>query len=267
MKRLICLLLLSVLLLTGCGKEVPEEPAETQPQTKTVYVHKSLTRTQGDTTGRTDYIYNDENRLTDVVVSDGQGKELHRYLVTCDENGNPIEWASASGNTVTYTYDAQGRTLRTETYTGETFMTSTEYIWSGDLRVSVIVKTGLQEQRTEYAYDEKGGLTRQDLYSSGMLSSYGLYTLNEAGKPAQCSTFDQEGNPVGIVTYEYEGNTEKRITTDHQGKVLQTQIMTYDDQGNLLKSDLIDSGGALVSSEIHEWLSVEVPYETPRASI
>ena len=266
MKRLLCLLL-PVLLLAGCGKNVPEEPVETQPQTKTVYVHKSLTRTQGGTTGRTDYIYNEENLLTDVVISDAEGKELQRYLVTCDENGNPVEWGSAAGNTVTYTYDAQGRTLRTETYTDETLMTSTEYTWSGNLRVSVTVKTASQEQRTEYAYDDKGGLTRQDLYVSGVLNGYGLYTLNEEGKPVQCSTFDQENNSTGTVTYEYEGTTEKRITADAQGTVLQTQILTYDDQGNLLKSDLVDSGGAVVISEIHEWMSIEVPDTSPRASI
>jgi len=266
MKRLLCLLL-PVLLLAGCGQDVPEEPVETQPQTKTVYVHRSLTRTQGDTTGRTDYIYNDENLLTDVIVSDAEGKELQRYLVTCDGNGNPVEWASAAGNTVTYTYDAQGRTLRTETYSGETFMTSTEYIWSGDLRISTTVKTASMEQRTEYTYDDKGCLTRQDMYYSGILTSYGLITLNDDGKPAQCSTFDQEGNPTGTVTYEYEGATEKRITADAQGTVLQTQILTYDDHGNLLKSDLVDYGGAVVSSEVHEWMSIEVPYEAPRASI
>ena len=266
MKRLLCLLL-PVLLLAGCGKNVPEDPVETQPQSKTVYVHKSLTRIQGDTTGRTDYIYDEENRLTDVIVSNAQGEELHRYLVTCDENGNPIEWASAAGNTVTYTYDTQGRTLRTETYNGETFMTSTEYNWSGNLRISTTVKTALQEQRTEYTYDDKGGLTRQDLYAGGVLSSYGLYTLNEAGKPAQCETFDPEGNPVVEVTYEYNGNTEKRITSDLQGKVLQTQIMTYDDAGNLLQNDLVDSTGSVVSSEVHEWLPIEVPYTSLRASI
>lgn len=267
MKRLLCLLLLPVLLLAGCAKDEPEEPVETQPTTKTVYVHSSITRTQGETTNRTDYIYNEENLLTDVIVSDAEGKELHRYLVTCDESGNPIEWASSAGTTVTYTYDAQGRTLRTETYAGETFMTSTEYNWSGDLRVSVTVKTSLQEQRTEYTYDDKGGLTRQDLYISGILSSYGLYTLNEGGKPALCKTFDPEGSPVGEVTYEYEGTTEKRITADSHGTVLQTQILTYDAQGNLLNNDLIDYGGAVVSSEVHEWIPIEVPAEVPRASI
>ena len=266
MKRILCLLA-AALLLTGCGEKAPEEPVETEPAVKTVYLHKSITRTQGNTTGRTDYIYNDENLLTDVIVSDGTGKELQRYLVDCDENGNPVEWTSAAGSTVLYTYDTQGRTLRTETYTGDTLMTSTEYNWSGDLRVSVTVKTPTQEQRTEYTYDDKGCMTRQDLYTGGVLSSYGLYTLNDDGKPAQCSTFGPDGNPVAEVRYEYDGKTEKRITADLQGTVLQTQILTYDDHGNLLKSDLVDYGGAVVSSEVHEWMAIEVPSDAPRASI
>ena len=266
MKRLLCLLAVA-LLLTGCGEQAPEEPVETEPTVKTVYLHKSITRTQGSITTRTDYIYNDENLLTDVIISDGTGKELQRYLVECDENSNPVEWTSAAGSTVFYTYDTQGRTLRTETYTGDTLMTSTEYTWSGDLRVSVTVKTSTQEQRTEYTYDDKGYMTRQDLYAGGVLNSYGLYTLNDAGKPIQCSTFDSDGNPVAQVTYEYEGLTEKRTTADLQGTVLQTQILTYDEHGNLLQSDLLDANGPVSSSEVHEWMTVEVPYDAPRAGI
>ena len=266
MKRLLCLLAVA-LLLTGCTGGNPEEPVETEPPTKTVYVHKSITRTQGDTVGRTDYIYNEENLLTDVVISDGLGAELQRYLVSCDENGNPTDWTSASGSTVTYIYDDQGRTLRTDTYTGDTLMTSTQYNWSGELRVSVTVKTPTQEQRTEYTYDDKGYLTRQDLYTGGVLSSDGLYTLNEEGEPVLCSAFDPEGKPVAKITYEYDGTTEKRTTADDHGTVLQTQIMTYDEHGNLLQSDLVDYGGALVSSEVHEWIPIEVPAQVPRAGI
>ena len=172
MKRLLCLLT-TALLLTGCTGNTPEEPVETEPLTKTVFVHQSINRTQGGTTGHTDYIYNEENLLTDVIVSDGEGAELQRYLVTCDENGNPSEWSSA-GSTVNHSYDAQGRPLRTETYSGDTLLTSTEYTWSGELRISVTVKTPTQEQRTEYTYDDKGGLTRQDVYSGGVLTGYGL---------------------------------------------------------------------------------------------
>ena len=268
MKRLLSLLVLLGLILVGCGKEEPILSEETEPvTTKTVYVHRSITRTQGTTTGRTDYLYNDENLLTDVIMSDGDGKELQRYLVTCDENGNPIEWSSAAGNMVTYTYDTQGRTLRTETYAGETLMTSTEDTWSGNLRVSVTVKAATQEQRTEYAYNEKGGLTRQDLYVGGVLSGYGLFTLNEEGKAVLLQTFDPQGNPLTKVIYEYQGNTEKRITTDLQGQVQQTQTFTYDDHGNLLQTDLMDGSGAIMLSEVHEWLPLEVPSEAIRASL
>lgn len=133
MKRLFSALC-AVLLLTGCTAQTPEEPVETLPQTKTVYIHKSITRSQGNTTGRTDYIYDEDNLLTDVIISDASGEELERYLVSCDENGNPVEWSSAAGTSILYTYDAQGRTLRTETYSDDTLLTSTEYTWSGALR-------------------------------------------------------------------------------------------------------------------------------------
>lgn len=265
MKRLFSLLF-AALLLTGCTGKAPEEPVETQPKTKTVYIHKSITRSQGNTIGRTDYIYDEEDQLTDVIISDATDQELERYLVSCDENGNPVEWTSAAGTSILYTYDTQGRTLRTETYSDDILLTSTEYTWSGALRVSVTVKTMTQEQRTEYTYDDKGCLIRQDLYTGGVLTSYGLFTLNDEGKAALCSTFDPQNNPLAEVTYEYEGTTEKRITRDMQGKVLQTQIQTYDEYGNLLENKLTDAGGTELT-EIHEWIGIEVPVDLPRAGV
>lgn len=266
MKRIFSLMC-AALLLTGCAGKEPAEPTDATLGTKTVFVHQSITQIQGQSSSRTDYLYDESSRLSDVIVSDEEGNELQRYLVACDENSNPIEWSSASGTTVLYTYDASGRTLGTETYRDDTLMTSTQYNWSGTLRVSVTVKTATVEQRTEYTYDEKGYMTRQDLYTNGVLSSYGLYTHTDEGKPAQCRTYGAEGNPLAVVIYEYDGSTEKRTTEDLDGSVLQTQILTYDNHGNLLQSDLLDQAGALVSSEIHEWMPIEVPADHPRAGI
>lgn len=123
-----------------------------------------------------------------------------------------------------------------------------------------------QEQRTEYTYDDKGCLIRQDLYIGGVLTSYGLFTLNEDGKAAHCSTFDPQNNPLSEVTYEYDGTTEKRTTTDLQGKVLQIQQQTYDEHGNLLENKLTDASG-IELTEIHEWIGIEVPVDTPRAGV
>ncbi len=265
MKRLVCLLC-AMLLLAGCAGEAPEKPEEPVVQTKTVYLHKSITQSQNNTSSRTEYSYNAQNLLTDVIISDGEGASLQWYLVHCDENGNPIEWSSADGTVIQYTYDAQGRSLRTETYSDDMLLTSTEHTWSGALRVSTTVKTPTQEQRTEYTYDDKGCLTRQDRYVGGVLSTYGLFELNEEGKAVRCNTFDPEGNPIAQVSYEYDLNTEKRITVDLQGTVLQTQTMTYDDHGNLLENKMVDVNGTVLT-EIHEWISIEVPVNVPRASI
>ena len=68
MKKLLYLLPLA-LLLAGCGGEPEDVPTEpTEPETKTVYVHSAITRTQSGVTSRTEYIYNEEDLLTDVIV-------------------------------------------------------------------------------------------------------------------------------------------------------------------------------------------------------
>lgn len=266
MKRLLCLLA-AALLLTGCTGKNPAEPEETEPTVKTVYVHSSISYSSGGVNSRTDYIYNEEDLLTDVIVSDGAGAQLQRYLVTCDENGNPTEWTSAADTTVSYTYDAQGRTLRTETYTGETLMTSTEYTWSGDLRISTTVKTSSQDQRIEYTYDGNDALIRQDAYEGGQLSRYMLLTNGEDGKPLNASLYDVEGNLLSTTTYAYEVGKETATTADAEGKVSVINIKTYDTHGNLLSDEFLDSAGVTLSAELHEWKAVEVPVDVPRASV
>lgn len=266
MKRLLCLLA-AALLLTGCTGKNPEQPEETEPTVKTVYVHSSISYSSGGVNNRTDYIYNEDDLLTDVIVTDGEGTELQRYLVSCDENGNPTQWASAAGSTVHHTYDAQGRLLKTETYTGETLMTSTEYTWSGSLRISTTVKTASQEQRMEYTYDQNGALIRQDAYEGGQLSRYVLYTAGENGKPILSSMYDAEGNLLSGSTYEYEDGKETVTTTDTEGVVGMINVKTYDPQGNLLTDETSDGAGNVLSSEVHEWKAVEVPTESIRASV
>lgn len=269
MKKLL-IALLAVLLLTGCGQKTPEP---TEPATKTVYVHSSITRTSGEAVSHTEYVYDEEARLTDVIVSDAAGQELQRYLVTCDENGNPVRWdtsVSGTASSVAYTYDDRGRTLGTYAYTEDTLVTSTENTFSGDLTVRVTIKSPAQgfEQRTEYTYDEKGNLTRQDQYVGGALMSYGLYSVGEDGKPLSCDNYSSEGELLSVITYACEGTTETRTVTDQSGTlVTQIQVMTYDDHGNLLTSKVTDASGLTISSEVHTWMALEVPADVPRAGV
>ena len=167
MKKWIFALLAVMLLLAGCGQQQPEP---TEPSVKTVWLHSSITRTYADIENHTQYIYNEEGLLTDIIISDGTGAELQRDLVTCDEVGNPVRWdTSVSGlsSSLTYTYDDRGRTLGTYAYTEDELVTSTENTFSGDLQICVTIKSPAQnfEQRTESAYDDKGNLTKTRITS------------------------------------------------------------------------------------------------------
>lgn len=275
MKKLVFLLLTLALLLAGCGNQ-PEttEPttASTVPEEKTVYVHTSITRTDSTATHTTEYLYNDQNILTNVVIRDETGNEVQRYQVSCDENGNPKEWTTTLDgvkSSIAYRFDDRGHTLGTYAYSEDTLITSTEYTWSGDLRVSNTVKAAAQglEQRIEYSYDENNRLTRQDQYVDGELKAYALCTCDDQGRLLISQGYDPEGNPSSTITCTYEGNTETRVTALDNGTVLQTQVLTYDEQNNLLTNTITNGEGSLLSSETHTWMAITVPANSPRASI
>lgn len=277
MKKLLSFLCL-ILLLAGCSRQQQQEnPATadspTEPTGDTVYVHSSITHTADQRTTRTDYCYDEENILTDVIICDAQGEELQRYQITCDENGNPIEWAAnidGAASCITYEYDRNGHILKTETYNNDLPVSSTSYTWSGDLRLSATVLSAAlgYEQRTEYTYNDQGQLQRQDRYTDGVLTAYTVYTLDDNGRPATAQSYAPDGTAGERITYSYfEDKAEALVTTDAQGNVLQTQTLTYDDHGNLLSSILHDAAGMMVSSETHVWMAIQVPEGHPRAGI
>lgn len=275
MKKLISLLLAAALLLSGCGADAePTEPSTepTEAKTKTVYVHSSITRTDSLATNHTEYVYRDNGTLSDVIVTDEAGEEVQRYRVNCDENGNPLDWiATTDGATssIRYSFDQQGHTLGTYVYNNNEPVTSTESTWSGDLRISSTVKAHAQnyEQRIEYTYDENNRLIRQDIYVDGQLTSYSICTCDEEGRLLTSQSYDLEGNENGTITCTYEGTTETRVTTDGSGTVMQTQVRTYDEHGNLQSNTITDGKGKLNIKEEHVWKPIEVPIDSPRASI
>lgn len=274
MKKLLILLLSLTVLLSfcACGREPANTPTEpTQPPTKTVYVHSSITQSNGSTISRTEYVYDASDCLTAVVVYTGD-TESRRYSVTCDENGNPIRWVATVDGTESateYTYDDQGRSLGTYIYTDGQLVTSTEYTWGDGQRVSVTAKAPPQnyESRSEYTYNENGHLIRQDLYANGQLSSYSVCTCDETGRPLRIDSYTVDGVHTGATTYSYDGNTETRTFQDDSCAFTQTVTLTYDNHGNLLTSTTCDSEGNVLSTETHTWKAVEVPIDCPRASL
>lgn len=276
MKKYLCLLVLLCLCLTGCAGEpeettVPTESAAPEPATKTVYVHASITKEYGAAVSRTEFLFDETDRVTQVVIYSNDAEQM-RYSVECDENGNYTRWsATVSGmeSVTEYTYDAQGHSLGSSVYMGGTLMSATVYTWEGDLRTSITTTMPAQnmEQRAVMTYDETGRLIRQDTYVDGTLNSYAVCTTDEQGRLLTTASYQADGTAVSTTTYTYDAATETRVTTDPDGSVTQQTVLTYDEAANLLTSTVSDGDGNVLSSETHVWKAVEVPIGCPRASV
>ena len=265
MKKLLALFLMVAVLLAGCGKEAP--PEETQPEGKPVFVHRSSALVTPEGSIRSDYYYNNEDILTQVAVTNRDNEILMRYYVTCDKNGNPIDWASED---LSYTcaYDDRGRIVKTMTLREDQLLSETTYTYQGDRLMSKVTAENGVQTRWENSYDEAERLLRQDVFVDDVQISYDLYTYDADGRILTQQTHTPDGTPGNTVSYNYfETTAEARTTTDPQGNVVQTESLTYDADGNLLTSMTYDAQGVLIHSESHVWQTVFVPEEQPRASI
>ena len=60
------------------------------PNTKTVYVHTSINKSSDAMDALTEYLYDENDCLTEVIQYSGTA-QTQRYSVVCDENGNFTE--------------------------------------------------------------------------------------------------------------------------------------------------------------------------------
>lgn len=268
MKRSAALVLgLCLLWLAGCTQTPGPATDPTQPQTKTVYVHTSLTQEFGATVNRTEYLFDAQDHVTEVVVYTND-EQTKRHSVECDENGNYIKWTS--DNSVTeYTYDQSGHSLGVSLYINDELVSSTAYTWEGDLRTSVTTQMVTQgmTQRLLMTYDSSGRLLRQDTYSADTLSSYAIYTTGEDDRIAAMTVYQPDGTLLYTNTYTWEGTTQTVMSTLPDGTVNQTAVLTHDEHGNLLTQVIYDSKNELISKETHTWKAVTIPIDCPRASV
>ncbi len=291
MKKL-AVLLLTLVLLTGCGKEPPEqttaptaqttEPTapilqatkptapeftDPEPTTKTIYIRTASTSASDGAVARTEYLF-DENMLLKEVVVYTNGVETRRHTVENDENGNYIRWTS-DGSRIEYSYDHQGNPLGYATYMGEMLISQTVYTWENGRQTSVTTRMTVQalEHRTVLTYNESGYLVRLDHYDGATLSSYCLYTLGADGRPSAMTSYLASGALEQNVTYAYEGNITTGTVTGADGAVIQyTEEMT-DEHGNLLSTTTYDADGNMLTQETNTWTALEVPLDSLRAPI
>lgn len=271
-KRTALLAALSLTLcLTACSQESPASTdgptVPTEPPMKTVYVHSSITQEFGSTVSRTEYIFDEQDRVEEVVVYTND-VETKRHSVECDENGNYIRWTS-DGSVMEYTYDAEGHSLGMTMYISGNLVSATAYTWENGLRTSVTTQMAGQNmtQQVLMIYDSGGQLLRQDSYSADSLVSYSVYAYDGDGRVTTMTTYQPDGSLYSLSTHAWEGNTQTIVTTDSDGAVMQTAVLTYDENKNLLTHTVYNALGDQVSKEIHTWKAVQVEPDCPRASV
>lgn len=267
--------------LAGCA-ETPQGPsaslttapstttAYVDPTVKTIFVHTSVTTASDTMDATTEYLYDENDHLVEVIQYSGTS-QTQRYSVVCDENGNFIQWNTTVGElslSIQYSYDAEGRKLGSSQYHNDELMSSTVYTWNGDLLVQTLSVMPAQNSElcARYTYNSQGIRVREDHLINNVVVRYGIYTNDDSGRVLTVNYYLSSGVRESLVEYTYEGLTQTKITYAADGTMQQKAVVTYDEFGNLLCTQTYDSQNKLISTETHTWKAIQVSIDCPRAS-
>ena len=195
----------------------------------------SFTVTQdGAELQKTNYLYDDLNRLTAVYANGGT-----QAAYTYDTNGNRASLTYANGVTETYRYNKANWVILLENRNKKGVISSYAYTYyaSGSQKT----KTTAGGTVTSYVYD---GLNR-------------LIQEAETGALTQGYTYDARGNRASMtvsgkerytVSYAYDANN--RLLTERKTRGLLTDLTTYayDANGNLLSKTFNGGDGSLTGA-------------------
>lgn len=292
MKRLLIYTLILSLLLAGCGgKEQPEEltpedliygpsieipedqEAVTLPPTEenTVTVLRLVRMASLDENGEErwyrEYGYDEAGRLITEREVSSAGEESYRVQITYASDG--------SGREVTTT-DSDGRvTLLREQWDGEGRVIRKESLWEDQVEhfttFSYDDRGNLIEEQTqfsddptvlrnEYTYDEQGNRTGHHEYDGDSLTGWQEMEYDEAGHCLLTLSYGFDGALISRTQHDWEGSTEIRSQMDPGGAVYMVTLVTYDEQGNLLRKEIQQEGFVISCSEYtYEGVEITAP--------
>ena len=188
---------------------------------------------QGDTS-KTEYLYNEEGKLTDVIEYDKDGKRGNQYVNTYDQNGFKDSYSLF--------------------YQGEMIF-SKRSVFSIDSNLTEICNldgNGNPTECTFKKYNEKNQLIENVRQVNGQF--YEMFTIDydDEGNRIEEKVFDEFMNLTDWNLFKYEnGQMVELKEMDGSGTLSRHEIRQYDDEGNHIKTTYYSNGGKALFS--HEW--------------
>ena len=163
-----------------------------------------------------------------------------------DEAGRLIRNVAETSGVVVghyeYSYDAQGRAIREESFdaAGNRLYVKETVEYDGDMPVKTVQDYGSYSTVTTTTYDEESR-TYVTVTESPSGVSRILSTVNEAGDPLRQEWQNEAGSSVTVYTYDEAGRLLREVTGDPEDPASVTSY-TYDEEGRVL-TDVYEEGG------------------------
>lgn len=180
---------------------------------------------------RTDYTYDEQNRLLTVTYRNGFGFKTGSDTYTYDDEANTVTWVG--------TYDTQTKYLNE----------------NGDpIRIVTLSHAAGMEMETLYEYDELGRNVKTIHYQDGVLASTVQTSYDDQGRMVKNISYDANGTAIYGSTVVYEENTVTTVDLDGNRSV---EILRPD--GLVEKMENYDPDGNLLSRMEYTYQEIQVP--------
>ena len=278
MKRLFPVILILLLLLSGCGGEDVAEttaPGETVPPTYSndgpegvldenvpTTVYKLVRMVSLDDKGleqwHREYFYDASGFLTGEMEVSSTGTVTYRKSNTPNEAGlvaaSDVTEAGGLSYTVTYEYDEKGNVTLQQSKTDGTVTDYIEYTYDDHGNYLTLKQSYAGELVADYVfsytYNEKGSqLTREETFF-GELACRVEMTYDDQGREISSVSLGADGKEQSRTESAWEGLTETRkYFALGEAQPYMTSVITYDDHGNVILEENQYADGTVTMME------------------
>lgn len=262
MKKILAIIVLSSLLLTGCSLRVAIDSVDsvlaTAPELQrveshTYLIYRETTEYADNREEEKSYDYDNRNHLISCTYY-SNGEKLGVDTYTTDEFGNILTVTPDDPNgdfrVSSYTYGESGNILTEEaTLNGILDYTiSISYNEAGIIQSKVIAHAN--GHRTEYYFDSLGRETECSEYTSQTLQTRTVTEYADHGKRHKVTIYDGSGNVTGWTDFQFNPTSSKETILEYagDGTLLQQQIATYDIHDQLMMLEVLHPDGTPIST-------------------